>query len=118
MIVHPDTGSIDTLLVKHTPCPWYPSRGNGAVCSIHPSRDTKSVSTDAGEIRYYGGYLLCESVEKKADVAVMAAAPDMYTLLFKLHEWLAISATGRQAFAFQREIQQLFYEIWRMENIK
>jgi hypothetical protein len=82
---------------------------------VHPARDRlpEGCPHDS-DIRAYGGYLVCESAGRSADVAVMAAAPDMYDLLRKLHDWLAVSATGQQALAFHKEIQELFFEVWRM----
>jgi hypothetical protein len=100
------------LLVKHTPGPWYPGKLGGTVCAVRSPRASSTMQD--GEVRAYGGYLICESSGSSGDVAVMSAAPDMYELLQKLHDWLAVNATGKQAFMFQVEIQELFLEIWRM----
>lgn len=111
----PSAEPLDEYLVSHTPGPWYPGSLGGTVCSVHPpAASPHSMRNSDGEVRAYGGYLVCESVATKADAAVMAAAPDMEALLRKLHDWLAESATSQQALGFQLEIQDLFLEIWRM----
>lgn len=37
------------------------------------------------ELKYYGGYLICESVSKKADAKLIAAAPEMLKALDRIN---------------------------------
>ena len=114
----PHTEPLSESKVKYTPGPWYPSCSGHAVCAVHPTRDRSATVNLDSEIRYYGGYLVCESVGKKGDAALMAAAPDMYELLHKMHDWLAVSGTSFQSMEMQSEIQELFFEVWRMGDFE
>jgi hypothetical protein len=42
-----------------------------------------------GAIEYYGGYLICESIWRKRDAALISAAPDLFFALKHLMEGVA-----------------------------
>lgn len=45
--------------------------------------------TGADADKYYGGALICESVWRKKDVALISAAPDMLEALIEIMKWNA-----------------------------
>ena len=61
----------------HTPGPWREGKTGGTVVCDTP------IGGDMGHdvIEYYGGHLVAESIGRKADVALIAAAPDLLAAL-------------------------------------
>jgi hypothetical protein len=59
------------MTAKHTPGPWRQAQycTNAVVC------DSPTGHNDDGNIRYYGGYLVAESIFEPANARLIAAAP-------------------------------------------
>jgi hypothetical protein len=60
------------------------SKGKIASTVITDSKDGFNKITGHMEISYYGGIMICESVWREKDVALISAAPDMLNALLNL----------------------------------
>lgn len=68
---------------QHTPGPWHPGKTGGAVVSEAPI-DGVPVGSGHSDVEYYGGNLIAESIWRKEDVRLIAAAPDLLAVLMEL----------------------------------
>lgn len=80
---------------KRTPGPWRLGKHPAVVVSDHPIGKT-DLGADGGhdDVEYYGGHCICESVAKKADSLLLAAAPDLLTIAEVLSSKLFDSRNG------------------------
>lgn len=60
----------------HTPGPWRPGKDCGAVVADHPTWDGDDPK-GREMAEFYGGFLVCESIFRKADMNLIAAAPEL-----------------------------------------
>jgi hypothetical protein len=74
--------------MTHTPKPWIKGKAGG--CVIAPDADSRE--TDDAERKFYGGYLIAESINKVDDINLIIAAPDLLDVLEKVEK--ACKATG------------------------
>jgi len=64
-----------------TPGPWRLGRVGGCVVSDNPVNDgPRERDTGHGDVEYYGGFLICESILKKDDALVIASVPELIDL--------------------------------------
>ena len=96
--------------INHTKGPWYPGRAHGAVCSPYETRQGEH----PGSLRTYGGHVVCESVSKPENLALISYAPDLYDFLHSVNEWLGICAVGRQSLEIKAKAELLIHEIQEM----
>jgi len=59
---------------------WKVGKNMGCVVTDETPTD-KDVQTGHGEVEYYGGLLICESVRTPDDATLIAAAPEMLRAL-------------------------------------
>lgn len=60
------------------------SKGKTGGCVITDSKDGFNKITGHMEVSYYGGIMVCESICREKDVALISAAPDMLEALLNL----------------------------------
>lgn len=60
------------------------SKGKTGGCIITDSKDGFNKITGHMEVSYYGGIMVCESISREKDVALISAAPDMLEALQKI----------------------------------
>jgi hypothetical protein len=79
---------------KHTPGNWTIGKSDSVVVS-DKIPDDYLLNGGHDDIEYYGGFCICESIAKKADAKLIAAAPDMLDMLMTIEndinqvpEWL------------------------------
>ena len=101
-------------MVRHTPRPWYPSYLGGAVCSTNRPDSPHVIENTA----VYGGFLICESILRREDVAIICAAPDMYRTLENILDWLSGPLDEARAGAFHEQIWKLFWDINRLTTYR
>jgi len=58
--------------MAHTPGPWRIDEKTGVVIADHPTGHD-----GADNLEYYGGHLVCESVQWEGNRRIIAAAPDL-----------------------------------------
>lgn len=78
--------------MTHTPGPWkVGARHFSEIVSVSEVEFTSPRVRTATEIeediKFYGGYLVAESVFKKENAHLIAAAPELYESLWSLLEW-------------------------------
>ena len=61
--------------MKHTPGEWRIGKMGGTVVADSKTSDTPNTGHD--DVEYYGGHLICESIETQANARLIAAAPDL-----------------------------------------
>lgn len=71
---------------KHTTGPWKVGRLENTVVANEP---TGAEGTGHRDVEYYGGNLICESVWKKADACLIAAAPELLALVEEYRDEIA-----------------------------
>jgi len=74
---------------KHTPGPWRVSSSpyGAVVC------DTPIGGHGHDDVKHYGGHLIAESIHRDADMALIAAAPQLLEALERATEWLGVAAS-------------------------
>ena len=82
---------------------WYAPKDKGCVSSTIPAKMPISGSE---EVKYYNGYLICESVAKK-EAVLISHTPEMERLLYEL-----IQIDAVQHFGKIREIQEKATELF------
>ena len=65
---------------KHTPGPWAVGRRGGCVVSAAPIPGMRE-GTGHDDVEHYGGYLIGESIWRKEDAQLIAAAPELLEAL-------------------------------------
>lgn len=70
---------------KHTPGNWKVGKTGGAVVSDQPLPGY-DINGGHDHIEYYGGHLIAESIWRKEDVRLIAAAPSLLAELGHAHQ--------------------------------
>jgi hypothetical protein len=65
--------------INHTPGPWSVGPRGGCVVSEAPIPEIPE-GTGHSDVRHYGGYLIAESIWRKEDARLIAAAPDLFVI--------------------------------------
>jgi hypothetical protein len=86
---------------KHTPGPWRQARNctNAVVC------DSPTGHNDDGNVRYYGGYLVAESIFEPANARLIAAAPLLLEALAVFVDFPADTFDGDSDGAFTMTVR-------------
>jgi hypothetical protein len=92
--------SLDRSGPNHTPGDWRPGKAGGTVVCDTP---VNAKDTGHGAVDYYGGHLIAESIWRKADVDLIAAAPK---LLAACEVLCTVLESGPQTIT-QSEIDQI-----------
>lgn len=69
--------------IQHTRGPWSVGAKGGCVVSASPIPGIRE-GTGHADIDYYGGHLIAESIWRKEDAELIAAAPELLALLVEL----------------------------------
>lgn len=71
---------------EYTPGPWRPGKNGGEVVSDHPLPGyiERGINSGHDHVSYYGGYLIAESIWRKEDRDLIAAAPELLDALKNL----------------------------------
>lgn len=77
---------------KGTPGPWLVGRP-GSVASVAPLKGLRT-ATGHGDVKYYGGYLIGESIYRPEDSKLIAAAPDLLALVLEELTYLEWARLG------------------------
>ena len=81
-------------MTKHTAGNWKIGNASSVVTDVR--RDREHTEIDERSILFYGGELICESIENKSDASLIAAAPELLEALEivtrDLHEAIYIQA--------------------------
>jgi hypothetical protein len=66
----------------HSKGEWSIGKKAGAIVTDQPvGRPGYTKENESGDIEYYGGHVICESIAKAGDAELLAAAPKMYAEL-------------------------------------
>jgi len=76
---------------KHTPGPWRIGKTGGTVVC-----DTATHREDASGVEYYGGHLVAESICRREDALLIAAAPDLLAACESIVDFFGTLGTTRQ----------------------
>lgn len=63
--------------MKHTSGPWRQGKIGGVVVSDTPLETIRVSDTGHEDTKYYGGYLIAESILKESDKNLIIAAPEL-----------------------------------------
>lgn len=77
--------------MSHTPGPWNVGKHPSEIVTpnkIEFDRPVMSYSSEEEELKHYGGYLIAESVFRKENAHLIAAAPDLLKACQKAYEAL------------------------------
>jgi hypothetical protein len=94
--------------MTHTPKPWIKGKAGG--CVIAPNADSRVM--DDAERKFYGGYLIAESINKVDDINLVIAAPDLLEACEAISEALA---KGELAWKHKRQLDN---EPYHQANVK
>ena len=70
---------------RHTPGPWDIGKGGGCVITDAGTPEDM-LGKGHDERDYYGGLLICESIARRVDATLIAAAPELLKMLQDIHE--------------------------------
>lgn len=84
---------------EYTPGPWRSGTVYGAIVADYKTSSYEE--SGHGDVNYYGGHLVCESVEFEANARLIAAAPEM---LEALKEIVSDSGQGNSHDSLLQEI--------------
>lgn len=66
---------------------WQIGKNGGTVITNNPENLLNSTGhTGEDALKYYGGHLICESIWRKKDAALISAAPELLDVLQRIRE--------------------------------
>ncbi|MEE9408211.1 MAG: hypothetical protein V3V28_09065 [Polaribacter sp.] len=98
---------------KGTPGEWRVGNNfSNIITDYKTERPTYTEESYESEKKYYGGYLVCESVSKKIDAKLIAAAPQMHQLLNEfICQGMKDKPNQESVFEITAKAQQLLIDI-------